>query len=233
MINKKFDKTIKDLYFKPEYRATPADKKLAENIASLEKAVADMGRMNYTPGERQAFVEEGIQRLKLEHFAQNEAARQDLEKKLVKVGAEWIRKNDGDPARAMLERTRLESRLKILSDDDLQKKAMDYIRAQGPEAYRNPDELEVLSQEIERRAILDRDDWPIAEHLRQTMRERVYTEPWRFTEEGLELIDGIEAHSTEFGKTHVYTVNSINIEGAEPEVREAWSELEIESLINV
>ena len=191
-----FNKTLKDGYFRQEFFVTQTTQKLAADIVNLENELKAMRSDGKSDKSIRAHIENALFEIQSRLWADNKSIRGEARTELDEFAEKWKRKNDGDPARALLERQRYEARYRLMADNDLIKEAEAYDGEPKPEL---PDRLEVLALEMERREKTKE----AAHVLQNRMRDNNYLEPWRLTPEGDELVKTIQAHDTQYGEVKV------------------------------
>ena len=194
---KTYNATLREGFLKPEFFVTKTTERLAADIVNLENELKAMRSDGKSDKSIRAHIEDKLFEIQSRHWANNQAVRDKAQAELNDFAEKWNRKNDGDPARALLERQRHEARYKLMSDDELTLAAQEYL--DGEPKPEPPDRLEVLALEMERR-----DDTRVtADVLKKKMQESDYTAPWKLTDEGDALTSQIQAHDTDYGQLFV------------------------------
>ena len=208
-----YNASLREGFLRPEFFVTKTTERLAADIVNLESELKAMRSDGKSDKSIRAHIEAALFEIQSRHWANNRAIKDKAEAELADVAEKWKRKNDADPARALLERQRFEARFKLMSDNDLIKEAEAYDGEPKPEL---PDRLEVLALEME----LREKTREAAHVLQKRMKENDYTSPWRLTPEGDALVGTIQAHDTDFG------ILKVSPDGG------SLAELPIEELIN-
>ena len=192
-----YNATLREGFLKPEFFVTKTTERLAADIVNLENELKAMRSDGKSDKSIRAHIENALFEIQSRLWADNKSIRGEARTELDEFAEKWKRKNDGDPARALLERQRHEARYKLMSDDELTLAAQEYL--DGEPKPEPPDRLEVLALEMERR-----DDTRVtADVLKKKMQESDYTAPWKFTPEGDALTSQIQAHDTDYGEVKV------------------------------
>ena len=191
-----YNATLREGFLKPEFFVTKTTERLAADIVNLESELKAMRSDGKSDKSIRAHIENALFEIQSRLWADNKSIRGEARTELDEFAEKWKRKNDGDPARALLERQRYEARYRLMADNDLIKEAEAYDGEPKPEL---PDRLEVLALEMERREKTKE----AAHVLQNRMRDNNYLEPWKLTPEGDELVKTIQAHDTQYGEVKV------------------------------
>ena len=210
---KTYNATLREGFLKPEFFVTKTTERLAADIVNLENELKAMRSEGKSDKAIRAHIENALFEIQSRLWADNKSIRGEARTELDEFAEKWKRKNDGDPARALLERQRYEARYRLMADNDLIKEAEAYDGEPKPEL---PDRLEVLALEME----LREKTREAAHVLQKRMKENDYTSPWRLTPEGDALVGTIQAHDTDYG------IVKVSPDGG------SLAELDIEELIN-
>lgn len=210
---KSYDQTVRQMYLEADGAKTPEGRRVLEGLRKLETDMAIRRRdTTYSNSENNKYAQLRLADTMLEYWKSEQIKRDAIIPKLSRLKESYERKADADPTRVLLAKERSVTKYRMATQDQLYEYIQEFEKAEGVDRVRSPDDVEALLAEVTSRG----DMGPSAEILRKTMQDLHYSEPFRYTDEGMKLYNEYDLHDVKYGEMKINhddeAMSSIDIE---------------------